>query len=441
MSRFEEMIAAHAGNMRGPLSHYFADPYRFFAWARAEAPVLHVSEVDWWAVARYHDIRSVFRDRVTFSSAIVRQPITSLCPKAQRMYESAGVRLEPTLADEEPATHRRHRRFFREGLTALRVARLESKIRAIVAREIDRFVDRGRVDLVAELLQPAASRVTFHLLGGEDNDFDLADWAGGMRRVETWEGAPSEAAQVSLMKVIVRLWSVSARLVNRAIERPGDNYLGDAVRARRADRTLFTDNYLHNIAFLLQTAGADNQSHALAHGIRALLDARTPWQRLCVEPGLIPNAVEEILRFSTPLLAFPRLATRDAEVGGRCIPAGARVLLLLASGNRDETVFPDGERLDIDRENARDHLSFGHGPHFCLGAPLARLEMKIVLEELTRRLPHMRLAEGGAPDIFRTFTFRGLKQLTVEWTSAGKTRTHARGTANGISQGTSAAAI
>ena len=429
MSRFEEMIAAHAGSLRGPLAHYFAAPYRFFAWARAEAPVLHVPEVDWWAVARFHDIRSVFRDPHTFSSAIVRQPITSLCPRAREMYAAAGVQLEPTLADEEPATHRRHRRFFGEGLSARRVARLEPRIRAFVTDQIDRFVADGRADLLAELLQPAASRMTFHLLGGEDDAFDLADWPGGMRRVETWEGAPSEAAQVSLMQVIVRLWSVSARLAQRAIERPGDNYLGDAVRARRADPSRFTDNYLHNIAFLLQTAGADNQSHALAHGIRALLEDRAAWQRLCAEPGLIPNAVEEILRFGTPLLAFPRLAVRDTEVGGRRIPAGARVLLLLASGNRDETVFREGERLDIERENARDHLSFGHGPHFCLGAPLARLEMRIVLEELTRRLPHLRLADGGRPDIFRTFTFRGLKHLTVEWPSAGTTSSHAPRTA------------
>ena len=421
MSRFEEMIAAHAGGTRWPLAHYFADPYRFFAWARAEAPVLHVPEVDWWTVARYHDIRAAFRDPVTFSSSIVRQPITALCPEAREMYESAGVALEPTLADEEPATHRRHRRFFGEGLSVRRVALLEPRVRAIVTSGIDRLVAAGRADLLAELLQPAASRMTFHLLGGEDDEFDLGEWPGGMRRVETWEGTPSAAAQVSLMKVTVRLWTVSGRLAKRAIDRPGDNYLGDAVRARRAAPSLFTDRYLHNVAYLLQTAGADNQSHALAHGIRALLDDRVAWQRLCADPGLIPNAVEEILRFSTPLLAFPRLATRDAEVGGRRIPAGAKVLLLLASGNRDETVFPDGERLDIERPNAREHLSFGHGPHFCLGAPLARLEMKVILEELTRRLPHMRLADGGAADIFRTFTFRGLKHLTVEWNSAGET--------------------
>ena len=414
-TRFDELIAMHASTSRdSPLAGYFADPYRFFAWARAEAPVLHVPETDWWTVARYRDIRAVFRDQETFSSANVRQPPVPLCPRAMEVYRSAGVRLEPTLADEEPITHRRNRRIFGRGLSARSVARYEPKIRAIVSRQIDGFIGDGRADLVARFLQPAAARMTFHLLGGDDEEFDLADWPGGMRRVEIL-GAATEAAQVSLVEMIVRLWSFSGKLASAAIENPGDNYLGDAVRMRRADPSLFTDNYLHNIAFLLQTAGADNQSQTLAHGIRAMLAEGATWRRLCADPGLIPNAVEEMLRLGTPLLAFPRLATRDAEIGGRRIPAGAWIMLLLASGNRDETVFPDGETMDIERENARDHLSFGHGAHFCLGAPLTRLEMKIALEELTRRLPGMRLADGGPPDIFRTFTFRGLKHLTVEW--------------------------
>ena len=414
-TRFDEMLAEHAGTSRGSrYAEYFSDPYHFFAWARAEAPVLHLPETDWWAVARYRDIRAIFRDQDTFSSANVRQPPVPLCPRAKEIYRSAGVRLEPTLADEEPASHRHNRRIFADGLSARSVAQYAPRIRAIVSSQIDSFIREGRVDLVSRFLQPAAARMTFHLLGGDDEEFDLANWPGGMRRVETW-GTVTEAAQASLMEMVVRLWSFSGRLARAAIDNPGNNYLGDIVRMRRASPSLFTDNYLHNIVFLLQTAGADNQSHSLAHGIRAILADRDVWMRLCADPGLIPNAVEEILRLGTPLLAFPRLATRDAEIGGRRIPSGATVMLLLASGNRDETVFPDGETMDIDRRNARDHLSFGHGAHFCLGAQLARLEMKIALEELTSRLPGLRLADGGSPDIFRTITFRGLKQLTVEW--------------------------
>lgn len=414
-TRFEEMLAARAISTRGPpLANYFADPYRFFAWARAEAPVLHVPEVDWWTVARYNDIASVFRDPKTFSSANVRQPIVPLCPRAREIYESDGVRLEPALVDEQPPMHRRHRRILGKGLSARRVERFKPWFRAIVSRHIDDFVDNGRADLLVRLLQPTASRMMFHLLGGDDDDFDLADWPSGIQRLEIW-GVPTEAAQVSHMQSVSRVWSFGGKLLEAALENPGDNYLGDLARLHRADPSLFTQNYLHNVVLVLQIAGADIQSQALAHGIRAMLDDRLSWERLCADPGLIPNAVEEILRLCIPLLAFPRLATRDTEIGGRQIPAGSRILLLLASGNRDETVFPDGETLDIDRENAREHLSFGHGAHFCLGAPLARLQMKIILEELTRRLPHMRLQKGAAPDIFRTFTFRGRKHLTVEW--------------------------
>ena len=399
-----------------PLANYIADPDRFFAWARAAAPVLYVPEVDWWAVARYRDIRSVFSDTETFSSANVRGPMTAaaLCPRAREAYESADVRLEPALVDEDAPTHRGHRRLFGEGLSARRVAPLEPAVRALVTREIDRLAGDGRADLLAGLLQPAANRVMLHLLGGGDDDFDPADFPGGLRRVETW-GAWTEAAQVALMHAVVRLWSLSGRLVRRAIERPGDDYLGRAVRARRADPSLFTDTYLHNVAFLLQSSAADNLSHALANGIRALLGERATWERLCADPALIPNAVEEILRLGAATLVSPRLVTRDAEVGGRRIPAGARVMLLRASGNRDETVFPHGARLDIDRDNVRDHLSFGHGPHFCLGAPLSRLVMRVILEELTGRLPHLQLADGGVPDIIRAFTFRGLRRLAVEW--------------------------
>ena len=414
-TRFEEMLAAHADTLRGSrYADYFADPYRFFAWARAEAPVLHIPEIDAWAVSRFDDIRAIFRDPETFSSANVREPPVPLCPRAMEIYRSADVRLEPALIDEDAAAHRRSRRLFGKGLAARTVQRYEPRIRTIVSRLIDGFVDEGRADLLIRFLQPVASRMTFHLLGGDDDEFDLADWPGGIRRVEIL-GAPSEAAQISLVNMVVRIWSFGGRLMEAAIEKPGDSYLGELVRTRRADPSLFTDNYLHNVVAVLQIAGSDTQSHSLAHGIRTMLADGEVWARLCADPGLIPNAVEEILRLCTPTLMFPRLATRDVEVAGRRIPAGARVLLLLASGNRDETMFPDAETMDIDRENAREHLTFGHGAHFCLGAPLARLEMKIILEELTRRLPGLRLADSGPPEVFRTFSFRGLRHLTVEW--------------------------
>ncbi len=415
-TRFEEIISgSHTGYVRiSPLADYFTDPYRFFRWARAEAPVLHVPEINCWAVACYNDIVSIFRDTETFSSANVRQPVVPFGPKAMEVYESVGIELRPTLVDEDPPTHRPHRRIFGAGLSARLIQQLEPKVRATVSRYIDSFVDDGSTDLLNRLMIPTASSLLFHFLGGADEDFDLADWPFGMEGVQIGESS-IEVAQVSFVEVMAHQWSFSDRLIQAALENPGDNYLGDMVRLRRADPSLFTDNYLHNIVFGMLSAGVDNQSHTLANGIRAMLNERTPWERLCADPGLIPNAVEEILRFATALMVFPaRLTTREAEVGGQRIPAGSHIRLLLASGNRDETVFPDGETLDIDRGNAEDHLSFGCGAHYCIGAPFARLQMKVILEELTRRLPHIRLATA-VPEAFRTLAFSGLKRLPVEW--------------------------
>ena len=224
-----------------------------------------------------------------------------------------------------------------------------------------------------------------------------------------------EAAQVAMVEQISRAWDFCGRHVEAAIENPGEDHLGEAVRLRRKEPTLFTDNYLHSIACVLVTIGSVSSIHSLALGIRALVEDGTQWERLRSDPGLIPNAIEEIRRYCCPLLALARLVTRDTEIRGRRIPAGSRLLVLLASGNRDESVFPDGDVLDIDRENAREHLTFGHGPHHRLGASLARLQMKIVLEELIRRLPHMQLADGGVPGIVRTIAFRGLEKLAVQW--------------------------
>ena len=414
-TRFEELIDAQPAGLHGsPLADYLSDPFRFFAWSRAEAPVLHLPQVDCWTVARYDDIAAVLRNPEAFSPANTRQPVdVPLCPRAKEVLRSSGIRLEPALMDEEPPTHHRHRRIFGEGLSGRRVAHYERRIRSTVSRQLDGFVDEGRADLVAQFLHPVTYRMAFHLLGGADDDFDLADWPGRKSRVSLW--IDMEAAQVTLAEMAAHLWTFAGRLIAGAGETPGDSYLGNLVRRRRVDPSLFTENYLRNVVGVLLAAGGDTQVHSLATGIHAMLEDGRQWERLCADPGLIPNAVEEIVRYGCPILAWPRLASRDTEIGGRKVPAGGRILLLLPSANRDETVFPDGERLIVDRGNARRHLSFGVGPHYCLGASLAQLQLKIILEELTRTLPRMRLADRGPPDILRELTFRGLKRLPVRW--------------------------
>ncbi len=414
----ESCPASALGAAFRPFSEtYLADPYPFFERARREEPVFYSPETGYWVVARHDDIVAVFRDPQTFSAALARHPVTPLCPAAAKVRDSLDIAIEPSLVDENPETHLKHRKIFGDAFTPRRVAEIEPRIRAIVTRYIDRFAGDGRAELVSQMLYEVPALAIFIFLGARDDDAVFVKRLGSTRAVVNW-GKPSEDQQVAMMRDMGEHWAFTRELVDAALAEPGDDYLGDMVRLHREDPSRFTVNYLCNVMFLMQFAGHETTTQASANGLKALLSDRAQWERLCGDPGLIPGAVEEILRFDTSIFTWRRIATRDAGIGGVKVPAGAKILLLLGSGNRDEETFPDGETFDIGRANARRHLAFGNGAHFCMGAPLARLEMRIVLEELTRRLPHMRLVEGQDWEYIPTLTFRGVQKLRVEWDTA-----------------------
>ncbi len=396
---------------------YLADPYAFFERARKEEPVFYSPEIGCWVVARYRDIVAVLRDPETFSAALARHPVTPLCPAAAKVRDGLDISIEPALVDEDPETHLKHRRIFGDAFTPKRVNEIEPRIRAIVTRYIDRFVVDGHADLVAQMLYEVPALAIFIFLGARDDDAVFVKRLGSARAIVNW-GRPSEAQQVEMMKDMGDHWAFTTELVDAALEAPGDNYLGDMVRLHREDPSRFTVNYLYNVMFLMQFAGHETTTQASANGLKALLGDRAQWDRMCRDPGLIPNAVEEILRFDSSIFSWRRIATRDTEICGTAIPAGSKILLLLGSGSRDEEAFADGNSFDISRADAKRHLGLGHGAHFCMGAPLARLEMRIILEELARRLPHMRLVEGQDWEYVPTLTFRGVRKLLVEWDTA-----------------------
>ena len=162
-------------------------------------------------------------------------------------------------------------------------------------------------------------------------------------------------------------------------------------------------------------AGHETTTGLIGNALRRLLTERHAWEEICRDPSLIPNAIEEVLRFDSSVIAWRRKTTEPVEIGGVRVPAGANLLLLLGSANRDPAVFEDPERFDIHRHNAKEHLSLGFGAHYCLGAPLARLEARIVLEELSIRLPSLRLVPGQTLRFQPNTTFRGPLSLLVEW--------------------------
>lgn len=406
---------SEAADSFAPFSaEYLQNPYLFFDKVRNREPVFYSPELNYWVVLKYQDVTAVFRDPETFSPVNARHPVTPVCPAAAAVRDSLDLSIEPSLVDETAETHKHHRKIFGTAFTPKRVNEMEEQIRRIVDRYIDRFINDREAELVSQLLYEVPALAIFLFLGASDEDAVFVKKLGSDRAIVNW-GKPSEAEQLAMMNGMGEHWQFTKDLVDKAYENPGDNYLGDMVRIHQSDPSLFTINYLYNVMFLMQFAGHETTTQASANGIRHLLSDREQWELLCENPSLLDNAVEEILRIDTSIFAWRRLSTRDAKIGEVDIPAGSRILLMMGSANHDEAVFPDGSKFDVNRSNAKKHLGLGLGAHFCMGAPLAKLEMKVILQQLTKRLPDLQLKAGQSWEYLPTLVFRGVQKLEVEW--------------------------
>jgi hypothetical protein len=414
-------VCPHADLGREFKPFELADPFPFFARARAQTAVFHSPEIDYWVVTRYEDIRDIFRDPATFSSENTQAPFRRRPAEVQRILDDGEFSVTSGLSGRQPPDHTRLRGFIKKAFTPRRVASLEPEIRAIAARMIASFADRGHADLVTELAHELPALVILRMLGIPDEDVPkVKEWA--QSRVYMNFGDASVEDQVHHAENLVRYWRYCRDLVRARLEDPRDDLAGDLARIYlQGDQTLTPDE-IAGLIYGQLTAGHETTSALLANGLKELLSQRDAWAAVCADPEQIPAAVEEMLRVSTPVFAWKRLTTRPATVGGVELPAGTSLLLLLGSANHDDHVFPEPERIDLERENASRHLAFGLGIHFCLGAPLARLEAKVVLEELTRRLPGLRLVDGQPFDFTANSTFRGPAHVQVQWGTASEPR-------------------
>jgi cytochrome P450 len=210
-------------------------------------------------------------------------------------------------------------------------------------------------------------------------------------------------------------WRYAETLVASRAEHPRDDFTSDLVLARDGDLPSLNHQEVTSIVYELLFVGHETTTGLIGNTMRRLLAERRAWEEVCGDPSLIPNAIEEVLRLESSVIAWRRRTTQAVEIGGVPVPADANLLLLLGSANRDPAHFEDPDRFDIQRSNAKDHLSFGYGAHHCLGAPLARLTVRVVLEELSARLPSLRLVPGQTLRFQPNTTFRGPLSLLVEW--------------------------
>jgi cytochrome P450 len=393
---------------------YLADPYPFWLRARQSEPVFYSPELDYWVVTRYEDIKAVFADPKAFSASIAQTPIKPLAPEVVALLQQGGFRAKPVMSNADPPVHTRIRKYTWQAFTPKRIAQLEPEVRRLVTRFLDQIEGAGRADLVRQMFYELPVLVLFIFLGMPEEDVARVKTWSRNRLMLTW-GRLSDEQQRAEAAGLLEYWKYTEAYVQGLVAGPPDNYVGDLLRASHQSPNELSVHEIVNVVYGLLIAGHETTTSMSSNAVVTLMQHREAWERLCADPALIPNAVEELLRFDSSVITWRRKALKAVEIAGVPIPEGANLLLALCSGNRDDAHFPDPERFDVHRENARTHLSFGFGIHYCLGAPLARLELKVILEELTRRLPSLRLTPGQAWAFPPNTSFRGPAQLWVEW--------------------------
>jgi cytochrome P450 len=378
-----------------------ADPYPVFGRLREEAPLYFNEKHDFWAVSRYDDVEQGLVDNDTFISG--RGGILELI--------KADIEMPPgTLIFEDPPIHTIHRRLLSRVFTPKRVAALEPQIRDFCAHSLDPLVGGGGFDLVADFAAQMPMRVISMLLGIPEQDQEAVRDSTDAR-LRTKPGEPMQVKDDRLGGG----GEFFAQYIDWRAEHPSDDLMTEMLNAEFEDetgtvRTLTRDEILMYISVV---AGAGNETTTRLIGWAGKVLAEHPDQRrrLVEDPTLIPNAVEELLRFEPPAPHVGRYVARDKEYYGTTVPAGSAMLFLVGAANRDERRWPEADRFDVHRKVGQ-HLTFGYGVHFCLGASLARLEGRIALDEFLKRFPEWDVDYGGAK-LAPTSTVRGWETLPV----------------------------
>jgi cholest-4-en-3-one 26-monooxygenase len=392
-----EMGDRAASEIRLLDGHFYArEPHRHFEWMRRHAPVYWDASGEVWGIALHEDVMAISKDSQTFCSRFSSRP------------DAAPF---PSMINLDDPEHKRRRNLVNKGFTPRRVQDHEPKIRAICNRLIDRVARRGQCDFVHDLAAPLPMIVIGDLLGVDPADHDmLLHWSDDMLAA-TSMSAPPEVAERA-MQVFQEYADYNRRVVADRHVNPRDDLMSLLTHAE-IDGERLSDEEILQEGLLILVGGDETTRHVISGGMEQLI--RNPAERhtLIDAPAKIPAAVEEMLRWVTPIQNMNRTATRSVELRGQTIREGDKVLLLYPSANRDERIFHRPFDFNVER-TPNNHVAFGgYGAHFCLGASLARLELRVMFEELLRRVPDIELA-SAAPLPLRPSNFVvGIESMPV----------------------------
>jgi cytochrome P450 len=368
-----------------PFAHEFhEDPYPTYRWLREHAPLYRNRDLEFWALSRYQDVLAASLAWEAYSSA-EGTTVERLDP---RLFE-----VRPMIIFLDPPRHDRLRKLVSRAFTPRRIAEMEPFIRTTVMRLLDRVARDGGGDFVRDVSMPLPMEVIFTLLGVPESDrLPLREWMDVSLERDRDTPVIPQRAMIAMMSMM-QYWS---EFLEGLRKRPNDG-LVSALCAAQVENddgtpTRLTDGEIVGFCNLLGSAGNETVTKLLANA--CVLFARHPGEygQILSNPGIIPDAVEEVLRYTSPSQYQGRMTTRDVAWHGQVVPKGSRILLLTGSANRDEREFPDPDRFDVGRR-PEQHLALGQGVHFCLGASLARLESRVALEEFAKRFPRYTVDE------------------------------------------------
>jgi cytochrome P450 family 142 subfamily A polypeptide 1 len=358
---------------------YGGDPFPAFAWMRDEAPAYWDEAAGVWGITRYADIKEISKDPDTFSNA-------------------GGIRPDsdalPMMIDTDAPEHVRRRRLVSEGFTPGRIRESEAGIREICDAIIDQVCEAGSADFVRDIAAPLPMIVIGNMLGVAPEDRDeLLRWSDDMlKALGSPDPGAMDTAAVAAMEYAEYITAVAEQ---RRRDRKDDDLIGTLVHAE-IDGDRLDESSLIYESLLILIGGDETTRHVISGGMYELLRHPDQLQRLGADRSLLAGAVEEMLRWVSPIKNMARQMTRDVELHGQTLGKGEKLLLLYPSANRDERVFERPEEFDISR-SPNDHMAFGFGSHFCLGNRLARMELSVMFDRLLTRLPDLALAEDREP--------------------------------------------
>jgi cholest-4-en-3-one 26-monooxygenase len=378
-------------------------PHHLFRFLRSEAPVFWHEESEgpgFWAITKHADLTHVSKQPKTFSSWLGGTLMDD-------MDEDALSRNRLIMLNMDAPEHRKYRNIVNAGFTPRSIRRLEGRIRERTVEILDRVKALGEFDFVAEISAELPLQAIAELLGVPFEDrhkiFDLSNRLIGFDDPE-FHTSPDDGQMAA-----AEMWAYANELALERQKNPGDDLVSKLLTGE-VDGHRLTEMEFDSFFLLLAVAGNETTRNLISHGMHALFEHPEELQRLVAEPSLIPSAVEEMLRYSPPVMYFRRTATEDTELRGVAIKRDQKILMYYPSANRDEEVFEEPDRFDVTRDTS-SHRAFGIGEHFCLGSHLARLEIRVMFEELLRRFPDIRPV--SPPRRLRSNFIDGIKELRV----------------------------